>query len=641
MKKEVIPSINIPMSEKSGDISLPWYMFFKKMSEKSGGAKVYIADTETGEPGTDAKVENIGTDEIARLKFTIPQGDTGAQGAKGDKGDTGPQGPKGDKGDTGDTGPQGLQGDKGDTGPQGPKGDKGDTGATGPQGPQGIQGVRGPQGERGDIGPYITNCFTEVPQDIKLELANGAITLKEGSKLYQPNGSGVFTPIVISADEARSDFSAFGSGTYLLFYSQSYGGLIVTNINNCVSGATDTSTATSRTWYDTTNNKIKTYSNGSYTRDDLTLPLGVFENTYGTGVTSIKYVFNGFGDIGISTYVLPGVKGLVPDGRNADGTLKSTLRTTTTVSVYTPSSVVNGYEYQLAYNGSLTPFYSHMTYNAEENINYNTSGTPSAWAIVGSVKFNNNTVSEFTPKTTFHAVDSFDLEKDYLQKSGGTMSGELVTTTKNAIRLTGTSYGAILRHDDESLWMLVTDEGNPLGEYNSLRPFRLNLKTGKVTINGADAPAPAGMVSPFASQVPPAGWLKCDGSAVSRTTYADLFFAIGVMYGAGDGSTTFNLPNLIGRVPLGMDSAYIGQVTNGVLPNILGEFYTRSVANPSGAFYYEASTASNPAGTGASATTVARVAFNAGRYSSIYGYGWYDGTRVIPASIGMTYCIKY
>lgn len=487
----------------------------------------------------------------------------------------------------------------------------------------------------------ITNCITEIPQDIKLELADGAITLKANSKLYQPNGSGVFTPIVMSADKARSDFPAFGSGTYLLFYSQSYGGLIARNINNCVSGATDTSTATSHTWYDTTNNKIKTYENGSYTLDDLTLPLGIFDNTYGTGVTSIKNVFNGFGYIGVSIYTLPGVKALVPNGRNDDGTLKNTTRITTNVSVYTVSSPAN-HEYQLAYNGTIAPFYSHMTYNAEENINYNANGTPSTWGIVGSVKFNNNTISKFTPKTTFHAVDSFDLvEKDYLQKSGGTMSGELVTTNKNAIRLTGASYGAILRHDDESLWMLVTDEGNPLGEYNSLRPFRLNLKTGKVTINGAAAPAPAGMVSPFASQVPPAGWLKCDGSAVSRTTYADLFVAIGVMYGAGDGSTTFNLPNLIGYLPLGMDSSYVGHVTNGVLPNILGEFYTRSVANPSGAFRYEASTASNPAGSGSAATDVARVSFNAARYSSIYGNGWYEGTRVIPASVGMTYCIKY
>ena len=52
----------------------------------------------------------------------------------------------------------------------------------------------------------------------------------------------------------------------------------------------------------------------------------------------------------------------------------------------------------------------------------------------------------------------------------------------------------------------------------------------------------------------PSGWLECTGQAVSRTTYADLFTAIGTQYGAGDGSTTFNIPNLKGSVPVGYDS---------------------------------------------------------------------------------------
>jgi len=49
----------------------------------------------------------------------------------------------------------------------------------------------------------------------------------------------------------------------------------------------------------------------------------------------------------------------------------------------------------------------------------------------------------------------------------------------------------------------------------------------------------------------PAGWLPCDGAAVSRTTYAKLFTAIGAAYGAGDGTATFNVPDLRGRAPVG------------------------------------------------------------------------------------------
>lgn len=65
---------------------------------------------------------------------------------------------------------------------------------------------------------------------------------------------------------------------------------------------------------------------------------------------------------------------------------------------------------------------------------------------------------------------------------------------------------------------------------------------------------PIGTVLPNASPIVPELWLICDGSAISRTTYADLFNAIGTTYGTGDGSTTFNLPNLKGKIPVGYDA---------------------------------------------------------------------------------------
>jgi len=65
----------------------------------------------------------------------------------------------------------------------------------------------------------------------------------------------------------------------------------------------------------------------------------------------------------------------------------------------------------------------------------------------------------------------------------------------------------------------------------------------------------AGLVVPYAGSSAPTGWLLCDGSAVSRTTYASLFTAISTTYGVGDGSTTFNLPNLKGRAIVGAGTA--------------------------------------------------------------------------------------
>lgn len=74
-----------------------------------------------------------------------------------------------------------------------------------------------------------------------------------------------------------------------------------------------------------------------------------------------------------------------------------------------------------------------------------------------------------------------------------------------------------------------------------------------ITGEGGDT-LPIGSMLPYGNVNPPANWLVCDGSAVSRTTYADLFSIIGTTYGEGDGSTTFNLPNKKGRVSAGYDA---------------------------------------------------------------------------------------
>lgn len=85
---------------------------------------------------------------------------------------------------------------------------------------------------------------------------------------------------------------------------------------------------------------------------------------------------------------------------------------------------------------------------------------------------------------------------------------------------------------------------------------------------------PSGSIMQFAGASVPAGWLLCDGTAVSRTTYSSLFTAIGTAYGAGNGSTTFNVPNLKARVPVGRDSS----VTIFNTLNNQGGATTRSIA---------------------------------------------------------------
>lgn len=86
----------------------------------------------------------------------------------------------------------------------------------------------------------------------------------------------------------------------------------------------------------------------------------------------------------------------------------------------------------------------------------------------------------------------------------------------------------------------------------------------------ASVPAvPVGVMEAFAGSSAPTGWLLCDGTAVSRTTYSNLYSVIGTTYGVGDGSTTFGLPDMRGRVPMGagtgnqLNASGSGAITGG------------------------------------------------------------------------------
>lgn len=91
--------------------------------------------------------------------------------------------------------------------------------------------------------------------------------------------------------------------------------------------------------------------------------------------------------------------------------------------------------------------------------------------------------------------------------------------------------------------------GNILKKYN-LTKAQWEVVGGAITGDTL----PIGAIMPYTSKTTPINWLPCNGQAVSRTDYADLFAIIGEQYGAGDGSTTFNLPDLNDyRVPIGYD----------------------------------------------------------------------------------------
>lgn len=155
---------------------------------------------------------------------------------------------------------------------------------------------------------------------------------------------------------------------------------------------------------------------------------------------------------------------------------------------------------------------------------------------------------------------------------------------------------------------------------------------------------PVGVVQAFAGNTVPDGWLLCDGSAVSRTTYANLYACIGTTYGSGDGSTTFNLPNLVDKFIEGSSTA--GTVKSAGLPNITGTANFREQAGGtsvlignSGAFgrtnVTQASYSSNDAG--AATTRASQLSIDASNSNSIYG----NSTTVQPPALTMKYIIKY
>lgn len=101
-----------------------------------------------------------------------------------------------------------------------------------------------------------------------------------------------------------------------------------------------------------------------------------------------------------------------------------------------------------------------------------------------------------------------------------------------------------------------------------------------------------GTVLPFAGTTAPSGWLLCYGQAVSRTDYANLFAIIGTTYGAGDGSTTFVVPDLRGRIPAGKDN--MGGTAAGRMTTVAGGVDAATLGAAGGASTHTLTSAQMP-----------------------------------------------
>lgn len=153
-------------------------------------------------------------------------------------------------------------------------------------------------------------------------------------------------------------------------------------------------------------------------------------------------------------------------------------------------------------------------------------------------------------------------------------------------------------------------------------------------------PIPTGVILTFGGSTVPEGFLLCNGAAISRTTYAKLFAAIGTLYGAGDGSTTFNLPDMRDKFAEGSGTYTVGTAVEAGLPNITGNFSLTEmlpVEITNGAFY---TLAKNPT------STTHRVSgsgsnYNFGFQASLSNSIYNRSNTVQPSSLIFNYIIKY
>ncbi|XAI96525.1 putative tail collar domain-containing protein [Microcystis phage Mae-JY35] len=127
-------------------------------------------------------------------------------------------------------------------------------------------------------------------------------------------------------------------------------------------------------------------------------------------------------------------------------------------------------------------------------------------------------------------------------------------TQAATLNVNATGAKPILKATGSGIVALAGREMQAGGMYTVQYSTALNSGNGAwLLLNPAAVSTPAGIVADFMGTTIPDGWLLCYGQAISRTTYADLFAAVGTFYGAGDGSTTFNLPDFRGRVGAGQD----------------------------------------------------------------------------------------
>ena len=303
----------------------------------------------------------------------------------------------------------------------------------------------------------LTNCLLEVPQRIKYDLTDGTLTIKAGSVVIVPYGVEDLTAqYPVGSTFIHDNFKVYDTqyedGKFFV-WAELVGDILAdqkaNNTNVIISLAVSTPRAvygTSGVTADTTPTASTSYKFLYNTTENKCLedvgywetccfPIIIADRNSTEGFTNVKQVFNGMGYIGSTVWLDKGVKCLIPNGRNADGSLNNlevtndSLLTTTFASsatesmalVYQPYSDESKYKlwnrsaakfYYQAENPGSVAIYSQW-YNTAENQWYTSENTNSCtfkkyFVVVGYQDCTDGVISNFKPRTAFQAVDYND-----------------------------------------------------------------------------------------------------------------------------------------------------------------------------------------------------------------------------------------
>jgi len=534
-----------------------------------------------------------------------PQGPEGPMGAQGPQGDVGPQGipgpigPQGPVGNTGPAGPEGpeglsayevalaqgfvgteddwiasLQGEDGVPGADGAQGPIGPAGPAGPAGPEGPEGPQGPQGPTGATGAAGTSATVGV----------GTTTTGAAGTNASVTNSGTTSAAVFNFTIPRGDTgntgpaglvwrNAWAAGTaYAVNDAVTYNG---SSYRRKVAGTTATAPNADATNWELLASKGDTGATGA-TGSAGAAGVAAWNppvawspaSTYTAGPPASVITYNG------ETYVVlsPTSAGESPDTAPAKF-LKLAARGD---ELRKDMGFHQNPSFEIANEFGSAAGWSNYWGNAGTVTLDSTEkhdGNRSAKIVLSPDQYQNYGTNEWRV-----SAGQFVTFSAWMKASaGGAVNADIALFTNDdanapdyfaagltmqyagAMPLSTTwqkytvSYFVPAGHTRARVYIQLTLVNSAVGATIYIDETSSTMSSPTVPVP-ADESLPLGAIQPYAGATAPAGWLLCDGAAVSRDTYAALFGVMGTAYGVGNGTTTFNVPDLRGRVPVGFDS---------------------------------------------------------------------------------------